>query len=108
VFQFAFAIVAVLWIGELYARSGAMTVLIPCLAVWILLLAIGMLNEGRERAQSLEFLRLLAIMPALLIALHLSGGGIPRLGWLAAAVYIFASAAWLLLARTKKLIVIKQ
>ena len=108
VFQFVFAIVAVLWIGELYARSGAMAVVIPCLAVWILLLAIGMLNEGRDRAKSLEFLRLLAIMPALLIALHLSGNGIPRLGWLAAAVYIFASTAWLLLAKSHKLVVLKQ
>ena len=108
VFQFAFAIVAVLWIGELYVQSGARAVVIPCLAVWVLLLSIGLLNEGRERARSFEFLRLLVFVPASLLALHATGEGVPQLAWLAAAVYILASGAWLLLTKSQGLIVLKQ
>jgi len=108
VFQFAFAIVAVLWIGELYVQSGVRAVVIPCLAVWVLLLSIGLLNEGRERARSFEFLRLLVFVPASLLALHATGEGVPQLAWLAAAVYTLASSAWLLLTKTQKLVVLKQ
>jgi sterol desaturase/sphingolipid hydroxylase (fatty acid hydroxylase superfamily) len=107
-FQFVFAIIAVLWIGELFMQSGARAVLIPCIAVWVLLLSLGMLNEGRERARSFEFLRLLAIVPALLLALHMTTGGVPLLGWFAAAVYGLASSAWLLLTGTQKLVFLKQ
>jgi sterol desaturase/sphingolipid hydroxylase (fatty acid hydroxylase superfamily) len=107
-FQFVFAIVAVLWIGELYVQSGVRGVLMPCLALWVLLFSIGMLNEGREQAGTFEFLRLLVILPALLAAQHAVGGAIPALGWFAAAVYVLTSGAWLLLAKNQQLIVIKQ
>lgn len=107
-FQFAFAIVAVLWIGELYLESGARAVIIPCIAVWLLLLSLGLLNEGRERARWFELLRLLVVVPALLLALHVTGGGVPQLGWLAGGVYVLASSAWLLLSQAQQLAVLKQ
>ena len=106
--QFAFAIAAVLWIGLLSIESGARGVIVPCLAVWVLLYSIGMLNEGRERAQSFELLRLLAILPALLLAQHLTQGPLPQLAWVAAGVYMLASATWLLLSRSESFIYIKQ
>ena len=108
VFQFVFAIVAVMWIGRVYAESGAAAVLIPCVALWVLVWSLGMLNEGRERARSFEYLRLLALFPALLVLQHVVGEGVPALAWLAAAVYVMASSAWLTLARSEELVAIKQ
>ncbi len=108
VMQFVFAILAVIWIGELYARDGALAVLLPCLALWVLVLSLGFLNEGFVRARLFEALRLVVVIPVLLVAFHLTGGGIPLAGWAAAAVYVLASTAWLSLSRVPRLSVIKQ
>ena len=107
-FQFVFAIVAVMWIGQVYAESGAQAVLIPCVALWVLVWSLGLLNEGRERARQFEMLRLLGLLPALLVLQHVAGEGIPVFAWLAAAVYVLASSAWLMLTRAKEISHIKQ
>ncbi len=108
VMQFVFAIVAIIWIGNVYAQEGAVAVLLPCIAVWILLLSLGFLNEGRKNARQFEMLRLVAILPALLVAVHVTGSGVPVLAWVATAIYILASIAWLSLDRLSELSVIKQ
>jgi len=108
VVQFLFAIVAVLWIGEVFVRDGAWAAIVPCLALWVLLLSLGMLNEGRRYARTFEFLRLLLVTPAILYAIHVTGSGVPELAWGAAAVYVLASSAWLLLARSQELVAVKQ
>ena len=48
--QFVVAIVGALLISELYLRRGATAVLIPCVALWLQLYTIGLLNEGRPYA----------------------------------------------------------
>jgi hypothetical protein len=106
--QFAFAIVAVLWIGEVFTQGGAQAAVVPCLALWTLLLSLGQLNEGRPHARTLEVLRLLVVTPLALYAIHLAGDGVPGPAWVAAAIYILASSAWLLLMRTQQVIVLKQ
>jgi len=108
VVQFLFAIVAVLWIGEVFVRDGAWAAIVPCLALWVLLLSLGMLNEGRRYARTFEFLRLLLVTPAILYGIHVTGSGVPELAWGAAAVYVLASSAWLLLARSQELVAVKQ
>ena len=108
VVQFVFAIVAVLWIGEVYVRGGAQAALIPCFALWALLLSLGMLNEGRQYARRLEFLRLLVLMPGIPLLLTVNGSAVPQWAWVANAVYIGASSGWLLLSKNQKLVEIKQ
>ncbi len=61
--QFVAALALALAIAELYARSGAGAVLIPCIALWATLYALGRLNDGRDGAQRIEGLRLLVIVP---------------------------------------------
>ncbi len=102
VFQFCIAIAAVLWIGELYAAAGALAVLVPCIALWMLLLSLGWLNEGRYSAVAIELIRLLVVSPALLLAAYLSGTSVSSYAVMALAVYVAGSAAWLLGARTRR------
>jgi sterol desaturase/sphingolipid hydroxylase (fatty acid hydroxylase superfamily) len=61
--QFAVAVALTLWIGELFAESGIQAVLLPCVLLWTQLYTLGLLNEGRENAQRLEFLRLAIVVP---------------------------------------------
>jgi sterol desaturase/sphingolipid hydroxylase (fatty acid hydroxylase superfamily) len=60
--QFVVAIIVILWIGDVYAKEGAQAVLIPCIGLWLLLLSLGLLNEGRASARALEFLRLFVVV----------------------------------------------
>jgi len=93
--QFCVAIVVVLWIGELYSTSGARAVLIPCVALWVLLLSLGWLNEGRDRARVVELLRLLLVNPVLVLITVQSGSGVAGAGLAAIGVYTAASLGWL-------------
>ena len=94
--QFAVAIAAVLWIGELFATSGAGAVIVPCIALWALLLSLGWLNEGRQAAVALELIRLLVVTPALLLAAYLSGMEVGLAAVIAVAVYAVGASIWLL------------
>ena len=99
--QFGVAIAAVLWIGEVFATDGAGAVLIPCLALWVLLLSLGSLNEGRYSAVAIELIRLLVISPALLLAAYLSGAEIDLYAVTGLGAYALVSAAWLLGVRSR-------
>jgi len=100
--QFGVAIAAVLWIGELFASSGARAVLIPCVALWVLLLSLGWLNEGRGQGRTVELLRLLLINPALLLVATQAGPGVAGALWVGWGVYTAGSAAWLLSLRESR------
>jgi hypothetical protein len=51
---------------------------------------------------------LLVLVPGILLTLHVTGTSVPELAWIAAAVYMLASSAWLLLAKAQQLVHIKQ
>ncbi len=104
--QFVIAIVLVLWIGEIYAKEGALAVLVPCLALWVLLWSLGMLNEGRPRARGFELARLLLLVPASAVALHLTTPGLGAAAWGGVAAYVVGSTLWLVSAPRK--VVLKQ
>ena len=97
--QFALAIVFILWIGELYVSGGARAVLLPCVALWLLLLSLGWLNQGKAAAGSVELVRLLVVTPVLLLLAHQAGMVITTVTWAVAALYIAGSALWLVFAR---------
>ena len=61
--QFVAAAFAILWIGTVFAASGARAVLLPCALLWITLYSFGLLSESRPRAYRFEWLRLLVILP---------------------------------------------
>jgi len=98
--QFVVAIVAVLWIGEQYAASGPRAVLLPCIGLWLLLLSLGWLNQGRANARQTEWLRLLSV-PALLLIAHIAGFLVSASAWGVAAGYVGISAVWLLSSRER-------
>ena len=102
--QFVVAIVAVLWIGELYAGSGPRDVLLPCVGLWFLLLSLGWLNQGRANARSVESLRLLA-MPLLLLVAQQVGSSMPSSSWNIVLGYVAVSMLWLLSTRNQETIV---
>ncbi len=104
--QFVVAIVTVIWIGEVYATEGAMAVLVPCLALWVLLASLGMLNEGRPRARGFEIARLLVFVPASVSALHLAGAGLAPAAWAGVGAYVLTSLLWL--ASSRQEVIIKQ
>jgi sterol desaturase/sphingolipid hydroxylase (fatty acid hydroxylase superfamily) len=97
--QFVVAIAAVLWISELYLAQGLAAVVLPCLALWFLLYSLGMLNEGRAWARRIELLRLLVVVPALVIAFAATQHDLSGAAWVAAAVYVLGSTAWLVMVR---------
>jgi sterol desaturase/sphingolipid hydroxylase (fatty acid hydroxylase superfamily) len=101
--QFVVAIAAVLWISEVYIERGAAGVLIPCVALWVTLLSLGQLNEGRDWSAAFEFVRLLALVPVLLIAWHLTTDGVSVLAWGGAVVYVISSLAWTGLIRNRQM-----
>ncbi len=95
--QFIIGIVGALMIAELYARQGAVAVLIPCVMLWLQLYTLGILNEGRGQARRIEWLRLLVAVPVLFLLLQgtLVGKEQAAAGWIAVAIYSIASAIWL-------------
>jgi len=102
--QFAVAIAAVLWIGEMYASSGPRAVLLPCIGLWLLLLSLGWLNQGRSHARRLEWLRLVSV-PVLLLIAELAGYGISTAAWGLAALYVLMSGLGLLVARERNALI---
>ncbi|HSM30090.1 MAG TPA: hypothetical protein VK854_05265, partial [Woeseiaceae bacterium] len=93
--QFGIAIAATLGIAALFATSGAMVVLLPCVMLWVLLYTLGLLNEGRPYAVRFELARVLVIVPAGMLGIALA----QRLPvpspwlWLGTAAYVTASLA---------------
>jgi sterol desaturase/sphingolipid hydroxylase (fatty acid hydroxylase superfamily) len=102
--QFAVAIVVILWIGNIYAKEGVQAVLIPCIGLWLLLLSLGLLNEGRASARLLEFLRLIVVVPLLLWLLNMSVMRVGIVAWLLAVAYVVGSAMWLTFSPRRKVI----
>jgi len=98
--QFVVAIVAVLWIGEQYAANGPKAVLLPCIGLWLLLLSLGWLNQGRANGRRMEWLRLLGV-PALLLAAQLAGFSVSMTAWGVATLYVTVSGLWLLSSRER-------
>ena len=100
--QFAVAIAVILWIGAVYASEGAGAVLLPCVGLWLLLLSLGFLNEGRANARRLEYLRLFVVVPLLLWLLHKSGTSLDTIALSLAGLYVLGSALWLTVAPMKE------
>ena len=61
--QFVVAAFGVLWIGNLFAQSGARAVLLPCILLWSTLYSFGLLSESRSYALRFELVRLFGILP---------------------------------------------
>ena len=97
--QFVVAIGLILWIGELYRSDGPGAVLIPCVALWALLLSLGWLNQGRDFARRVELARLLVVVPLLLLLAQQAGLAVNGMVWAVAAAYLAASALWLVRVR---------
>jgi len=95
--QFAFTIAGALYIADMFAKDGALPVLLPCLLLWIQLYTLGILGEGRSHAQNVEYVRLFLVVPAGVYALQFTSAGIqlPQAGWVFLINYILASALWL-------------
>ena len=55
----------------MFASNGSRAVAIPCLLLWSGLYTLGLLNEGRQYAMRFELVRLLVIVPAGVLGLHL-------------------------------------
>ena len=96
--QFMVAIVGVLLIGDLYAKSGAKAVLLPCLVLWAQLYTMGLLNESRRYAARLEALRLILLVPlAMALLMATSVGEVDHtVLWTVAGGYIAVSLLGLL------------
>lgn len=95
--QFLVAVLAVLWIGQLYASQGVQAVLLPCVLLWVLLFTLGQLNDAKARGAGIEMIRLLIVMPAGLYVLLLGAGtGWPdSVAWTALGLYTAFSLALL-------------
>ena len=100
--QFVVAALAVLWIGNLYATDGAMAVLVPCLLLWLALYTVGLINESRPHAATMEFLRLFIAMPVGIAWLGqtaaIAGAAMPQV-WAGLAAYVVLSATAFVWAR---------
>lgn len=97
--QFLVAVVAVLWIGALFAERGAAAVVVPCGLLWLSLFSIGLLSDGRQSAVRFERWRLAVGVPAFAVLLStLTLPDTPALSVAsAAAAYLLVS--WLALQR---------
>jgi hypothetical protein len=95
--QFLIAVAMVLWIGSIYASLGLQAVVLPCVLLWTLLFAIGMLNDGKRVAPGIEVVRLLVVTPVCVYGLMQSVGS----GWsvthVAIAVSIYGIVSLVLL-----------
>jgi hypothetical protein len=97
--QFGAAVAATLGIAWLFATSGPVAVLLPCILLWALLYTLGLLNEGRPRAVRLERARLLVVVPAGILGIQLSGPIAVPAAWLWAATGIYLAASLVALNR---------
>lgn len=95
--QFGVAVAATLGIAAVFAASGAMAVLLPCVMLWVLLYTLGLLNEGRRYAVRFELARVLVIIPGGVLGIVLTERlPVPSSWlWLGAAAYLAASLAGL-------------
>ena len=93
--QFLVGITGALIIARLYAQAGASTVLLPCVLLWMQLYTLGLLNEGRQGAARLEWLRLAAFIPMLAVVELASGVVLVPVFWAAGAGYVAGSGIWL-------------
>ena len=85
--QFSVAAMAMLAIGVLFATNGVLAVLTPCFMLWVLLLVLGLLNEGRDGATRVEAFRLLAINPLAVGVITLVGPVPPTEIWVGLVAY---------------------
>lgn len=93
--QFVVAAFGVLWIGNLFAQSGAEAVLLPCILLWATLYSFGLLSESRSYALRFELVRLFGILPLgiagmqrlFLLAEEASGSV-----WIGTVIYVLISA----------------
>ena len=95
--QFVVAIAVIIWIGDVYLDQGLGAVVMPCLGLWVLLFSLGVLNEGRAWSRRFERLRLLLVVPAVMVAMQLTGSSLPVLAWVVAAIYVAGSLQWLMM-----------
>ncbi|HEY5642539.1 MAG TPA: sterol desaturase family protein [Woeseiaceae bacterium] len=93
--QFLVGIVGALVIARLYAQAGASAVLLPCVLLWMQLYTLGVLNEGRQGAVRLEWLRLAVVIPLLAIGEQASGMVLAPALWASGGAYVAVSGAWL-------------
>ena len=93
--QFLVGITGALIIARLYAQAGASAVLLPCVLLWMQLYTLGLLNEGRQGAARLEWLRLAAFIPMLAVVELASGVVLVPVFWAAGAGYVAGSGIWL-------------
>lgn len=95
--QFSVAVITALIIADMFARGGAMSVLVPCLLLWAQLYTLGLLSEGRSYAPTLEYARLSVIVPSGFLMLQTSSAGmqLSQASWVFLIIYILASALWL-------------
>jgi len=101
VWQFIMAAFSILWIGTVFAASGAKAVLLPCVLLWATLYSFGLLSESRTWAGRFELLRLTAILPLGMAGMMQSELIDPQVFgpvWAATIVYILVSAAALRIA----------
>ena len=99
--QFLVAVVLTLYAGVLFANGGLREVLIPCVALWLLLLTIGLINEGRASAVSIERVRLLST-PVLLALVAVFAANVPLAAWFSVLAYSAVSLAFLQIAVSAK------
>ena len=95
VWQFVAAAFAILWIGTVFAASGAKAVLLPCALLWITLYSFGLLSASSPRAYRFELLRLTVIVPLGMAAITRSAlinSEVWGAVWAATIVYILVSA----------------
>ena len=95
--QFLIAVAMVLWIGGIYASLGLQAVVLPCVLLWTLLFAIGMLNDGKRVAPGIEVVRLLVVTPICVYGLMQGVGSGWSLTHAAIAVSIYGIVSLVLL-----------
>jgi hypothetical protein len=101
VWQFVMAAFSILWIGNVFATSGAKAVLLPCVLLWATLYSFGLLSESRAWAHRFELLRLTVILPlgmAGIMQSELIDAQYFGPVWAAAIVFVLTSAAALRMA----------
>jgi len=100
--QFVVMMAASFPIAALFASAGSRAVAIPCLLLWAGLYTLGLLNEGRQYAMRFELVRLLVIVPAGILGLHLDDMvAMPgQWLWIGLVVYLGCSLPGLQLAST--------
>ena len=94
VWQFVAAAFGVLWIGNLFAQSGARAVLLPCILLWSALYSFGLLSESRSYALRFELVRLFGILPlgiAGMQQLSIIGEEAADPVWIGTVVYVLVS-----------------